>query len=472
METNQWFGDDTIASIDRQRRLLAQAIEDVGPSSFTGEVVGKVRSFSGTSYLTLVGLDSDIELRTPDRFIPPRTRQGQVLRVFARPRYGPHDRNPVWQVEEPGQHHQCPSSIVRVASMGPFARQRENTAREFALPAQPISTLEDLRLPPKVRRIALICGRQSQVLQDFKNAVGAKKDPALKVDAYTGGIQGADAVRSISQTIRAENAKDAAHRADLIVIVRGGGSYADFLLFDDRLLVQHILDSQIPVATALGHSEHQPLAARAAAVNFDTPGRAGTEIRDYNWRNAPRKGPKYWELRTQVAELGQEKERLRVELDQLCGKAQADRRQTEMLHGENHRLRETNEWLRAQEARSLSCRFDESRRAAQARVDLKSLGNGLWWTLWAALTLAAAVLGHLATPAVVLWGFAPALWALLTFSGGARTARFLRAHPTPPLRGSEAERFIADLAAARNPRQVRQAVRRFSGKPSPSGRAT
>lgn len=471
MENRQRFDDDMIASIDRQRRLLAQLIREHGPrgpaAEFTGEVVGKVRSFSGTSYLTLVGPESDIEVRTPDRFVPQRTRQGHVLCVQARRRYEPYDRNPVWQVDpQDPQHHGSPC-IVRVAPKGPFALRRERTAREFQLPEKPNSKLEGLELPSKIRRIALISGHQSQVTQDFKNTVGAKYDTGLAIVSYSGGVQRRGAASSIIRSISAENAKDAAHRADLIVIMRGGGSYADFLLFDDPMLVQHIVGSRIPVATAVGHIEHQPLAARAAAVNFDVPAVAGAQIKDYNARNATRKFPSYREsvltadeLSTRASRLSRENQRLHQELDKVREEVDEGRGTIEALHGESRDLRQANEQVLAQAAAMMACRIHEARQAAQLRVEYKALVNGLWWTLWAVLVTAGVVFAHLPMLVMALWVIGPAGWALLTFSGGARTARFLRTHPTPLHRVPDPERFIVHPATALNPRQVRQAVRR------------
>lgn len=65
---------------------------------------------------------------------------------------------------------------------------------------------------------------------------------------------------------------------DLIVIVRGGGSWRFMRGFEDEHLARAILDSKVPVVTGVGHAKDVSIADRAATASLATPASVGMAL--------------------------------------------------------------------------------------------------------------------------------------------------------------------------------------------------
>ena len=73
-------------------------------------------------------------------------------------------------------------------------------------------------------------------------------------------MSGLGAVAEIVRAIRAADASG----ADLVVVVRGGGSYEDLFCFSDEAVVRAIAACATPTVAAIGHERDQPLIELAA----------------------------------------------------------------------------------------------------------------------------------------------------------------------------------------------------------------
>jgi len=70
---------------------------------------------------------------------------------------------------------------------------------------------------------------------------------------------------------------------DVLVIMRGGGSFESFLAFNNEVLIREIVDFPVPVIAALGHDKDIPLLALAADKMVSTP-TAAANLLSQNWQ--------------------------------------------------------------------------------------------------------------------------------------------------------------------------------------------
>jgi exodeoxyribonuclease VII large subunit len=87
-------------------------------------------------------------------------------------------------------------------------------------------------------------------------------------------VNGVGAVPEIVHAIRAADASG----ADLLVVVRGGGSYEDLFGFSDERVVRAIVACVTPTVAAIGHERDLPLIELAADVRASTPSTAAQTV--------------------------------------------------------------------------------------------------------------------------------------------------------------------------------------------------
>src|SRR5258708_6892502 len=66
--------------------------------------------------------------------------------------------------------------------------------------------------------------------------------------------------------------------ADVIVLARGGGSFEELYAFNTELVARAILDSRLPVVTALGHTSDRTVADLVGDAECRTPTEAGARV--------------------------------------------------------------------------------------------------------------------------------------------------------------------------------------------------
>ncbi|MDZ4180615.1 MAG: exodeoxyribonuclease VII large subunit, partial [Coriobacteriia bacterium] len=80
-------------------------------------------------------------------------------------------------------------------------------------------------------------------------------------------VEGADAPRAIAQGL--EMAQKAS--CDVILLVRGGGSYEDLMPFNHESVARAVACSDVPVVTGIGHEPDTSIADMVADVRASTP---------------------------------------------------------------------------------------------------------------------------------------------------------------------------------------------------------
>lgn len=130
-------------------------------------------------------------------------------------------------------------------------------------------------LPQFVSRVGVITSRSGAVIDDFKKNLLKLGMHVLQYDVR---VEGATAAGQIRRALEWFNAHP--DRADVLVIIRGGGSLEDLQAFNDEWVVRGVFGSRLPTVVSIGHDRDVPLAQLAADASASTPTGAAHCIND------------------------------------------------------------------------------------------------------------------------------------------------------------------------------------------------
>lgn len=126
-------------------------------------------------------------------------------------------------------------------------------------------------LPPEPSRIAVISSTQAAGYADFIEILNQRWG-GLDIDVAHTQVQGEAAP---DQMIRAiEHFNQAEDPAEVLVLIRGGGSADDLAAYNDEPLVRAIAGSRIPTLVGVGHEVDTTLADMVADRRAATPSNA------------------------------------------------------------------------------------------------------------------------------------------------------------------------------------------------------
>jgi exodeoxyribonuclease VII large subunit len=121
-------------------------------------------------------------------------------------------------------------------------------------------------LPRFPRLIGLVTGNDAAAKRDVLTHVVQRFPPANIVVAET-YVQGPRAPTAIVEAI----GELCRRGVDVLVLARGGGSFEDLLPFSDERVVRAVAACTVPVVSAVGHEQDNPLCDLAADVRASTP---------------------------------------------------------------------------------------------------------------------------------------------------------------------------------------------------------
>jgi len=130
------------------------------------------------------------------------------------------------------------------------------------------------KLPFLPHSVALLTSPTGAVINDLQETIW-DRFPNMGVVVYPVQVQGAGAPMSVARALRRCNQEAL---ADVIVLARGGGSFEEMYAFNTELVARAILDSRLPVVTALGHTSDRTVADLVADAECRTPTEAGARV--------------------------------------------------------------------------------------------------------------------------------------------------------------------------------------------------
>ena len=197
----------------------------------------------------------------------------------------------------------------RLEAQGAFAQDRKR-----GLPFLPLS-------------VAILTSPTGAVIHDLQETIW-ERYPNMGIVVYPVQVQGANAPMSIARALRRCNQEAL---ADVIVLARGGGSFEEMYAFNTELVARAILESRLPVVTALGHTSDRTVADLVGDAECRTPTEAGARVvpkkSDLLQLLRERQRRLDREIKQRVARYVERVDRAARELTRLSPVAQVTRRQ-------------------------------------------------------------------------------------------------------------------------------------------------
>lgn len=125
-------------------------------------------------------------------------------------------------------------------------------------------------LPTLAGTIGVVTSATGAALQDVLTVL-QRRYPVAKVIVYPTPVQGATAAEHIAAALQLANQR---MEADVLLLVRGGGSIEDLWCFNDIRVASAIRDSELPVVSGVGHEIDVTIADLVADHRAATPSAA------------------------------------------------------------------------------------------------------------------------------------------------------------------------------------------------------
>lgn len=157
--------------------------------------------------------------------------------------------------------------VRRLQPAGEGALRMQVAAIARRLESEGLMRVERKRpLPQFPVRIAVVTSPRGKAVHDVLRTL-ARRYPLAEVIIAGVPVEGASAAQEIARGLSVA-AKAA---PDLILLVRGGGSYEDLMPFNDETLAREIAACTVPVVTGIGHEPDMSIADMVADVSASTP---------------------------------------------------------------------------------------------------------------------------------------------------------------------------------------------------------
>ncbi|HOS87948.1 MAG TPA: exodeoxyribonuclease VII large subunit [Candidatus Pacearchaeota archaeon] len=167
------------------------------------------------------------------------------------------------------------AKTIRLVGEGDLKKQYEELKKK--LESEGIFSEERKKpLPLFPKNIGVITSKQGAVINDFLNNLGRY---GFKVKMIDSRVEGEEATKDLISAVKLMRLEV----IDVLVIMRGGGSFESFLAFNNEVLIREIVDFPVPVIAALGHDKDVPLLALAADKMVSTP-TAAANLLSQNWQ--------------------------------------------------------------------------------------------------------------------------------------------------------------------------------------------
>lgn len=161
---------------------------------------------------------------------------------------------------------------IELAGEGYLRMQVANLAKKLQAEGL-MNPARKRRMPHLPERIGLVTSPRGAAVHDVLRTL-RRRYPLGRVMLAGVPVEGAQAVENIIGGIRVVVEAG----AEVVLVVRGGGQYEDFMPFNDERLARVIASCPVPVVTGIGHEPDNTIADMVADVRQSTPTGAAEHV--------------------------------------------------------------------------------------------------------------------------------------------------------------------------------------------------
>ncbi|MCX7772452.1 MAG: exodeoxyribonuclease VII large subunit [Clostridia bacterium] len=218
-------------------------------------------------------------------------------------------------------------------------------------------------IPVLPRAIGVVTSPTGAVIRDITQIL-TRRYPNARIVLYASAVQGSEAPAQLIKGIKVFNRLK---NVDVIILARGGGSLEDLWPFNDETLALTILESEIPIISAVGHETDYSISDFVADLRAPTPSAAAELVMPE--KNALKDGLARTQKRLSTALM----HRLKAEKSRIkrLENVRSLRRPVELVNQKRQRLDVLEQRL-VQRSRNRLDRFKSDLRVAAGKLNALS----------------------------------------------------------------------------------------------------
>ena len=280
-------------SVSALTAQIKEILEDqVGEVSVQGEISNLRHQSSGHYYFTLKDEGSQI---------PCALFKGSALRLGVQPQDGAKVvAEGEVSVYAPRGAYQLIVRNLQPAGKGDLHQRFEDLKRK--LEAEGLFSAERKReIPDFVERVVLVTSPTGAAVRDAIHVL-QRRCPRVQLAVFGVKVQGEGAAEEVAEAIEEIGRRK---MADVVLVVRGGGSLEDLWAFNEEVVARAVAASPIPVISGVGHETDFTICDFVADVRAPTPSAAAEVVSrpDEDWREEVREwAERFYEATIQFLE--------------------------------------------------------------------------------------------------------------------------------------------------------------------------
>ena len=255
----------TVSEVTALVRDAVAARPELEDLLIEGEVSNLTVSVAGHVYFTLKDRTASLNCvvwRTNAARIPFRPENGMTLVAHGGV-----------QVYAQGGRYQLYVDRLEPSGVGALALAVEQLKKQLA--AEGLFDERKKRLLPVLpRRVVVVTSRTGAALRDVYTVM-TRRAPGVDLVLSPATVQGEGAAETI---VRALQRAGAVPSAEVVLLVRGGGSIEDLMAFNSEMVARAVRASPLPVVTGIGHETDTTVADLAADRRAATPSAAAEVV--------------------------------------------------------------------------------------------------------------------------------------------------------------------------------------------------